>query len=241
MFDSPALQPALRYRAPLAPAWHTAALVGLLLAVAITGTLLQPTGTQNSASSALPTTTLAKISARYLPLLLVNWGLLLYTTRVGRKRSALGDLLSEGARPFSRSALALLLGIACFAAILGAEALFTAQLAAGRNAAISSLLPSTGAERLTWLLVAVSVGFCEEVVYRGYLQTQLAAFTRSPALGIILQAVLFGLAHLEQGPRMALRIALYGLLFGLLAHFRRSLWPGIVGHTLLDLSAAFLR
>lgn len=241
MFDPTASPRVLRHRAPLAPAWHTAVLVGLLLAVAITGTLLQLTGAPNGASSALPTTTLAKITARYLPLLLVNWWLLLYTTRIGRSRSALRDLLSDGAQTFTRSALDLLLGVACFAVIMGAQALFTAQVAAGRNAAISSLLPSTGAERLTWLLVAVSVGFCEEVVYRGYLQTQLAAFTRSRALGLVLQAALFGLAHLEQGPRMALRIALYGLLFGLLAHFRRSLWPGIVGHTLLDLAAAFLR
>jgi membrane protease YdiL (CAAX protease family) len=240
LLDQTAPQHALRHRAPLAPAWHTAALVGLLLAVAITGTLLQPTVTPNSAPNA-PSATLAKISARYLPLLVVNWLLLLYTTRIGRKRSALGDLLSEGARNFRRWTWDLLLGVACFAAIMGAEALFTTQLAAGRNAAISSLLPSTGAERLTWLVVALSVGFCEEVVYRGYLQTQLAAFTRSRALGLILQAALFGVAHLEQGPQMSLRIALYGLLFGLLAHFRRTLWPSIVAHTLLDLAAAFLR
>ena len=241
MSDQTAPQRALRHRAPLAPAWHTAALVGLLLAVAITGTLLQSTGAPNDASSVPSATTLAKITARYLPLLLVNWLLLLYTTRVGRQRSALRDLLDEGPRTFTRTALDLLLGVVSFAAIIGIEALFTTQLAAGRNAAISSLLPSTGAERLTWLLVAVSVGFCEEVVYRGYLRTQLAAFTGSSALGLILQAALFGVAHLEQGPLMALRIALYGLLLGLLAYFRCSLWPGIVGHTLLDLSAAFLR
>lgn len=241
MFDQPAPPQAQRSHAPLAPAWHTAALVGLLLAVAITGTLLPTAAAPNAAINAPSATTLAKISARYLPLLLVNWLLLLYTTRVGRKRSALRDLLGEGTRNLRRSTLDLLLGIACFAAIVGAEALFTAQVAPGRNAAISSLLPSTGAERLTWLLVAVSVGFCEEVVYRGYLQTQLAAFTHRRALGLILQATLFGVAHLEQGPFMALRIAFYGLLLGLLAHFRRSLWPGIVAHTLLDLSAAFLR
>jgi membrane protease YdiL (CAAX protease family) len=111
----------------------------------------------------------------------------------------------------------------------------------GRNAAIAQLLPSTEAERLTWLVVAVSVGFCEEVVYRGYLQTQLAAFTRSRTLGVALQAALFGIAHLEQGPASALRIGAYGLVLGVLASARGSLLPGMLCHIGIDLASGLLR
>jgi hypothetical protein len=35
-------------------------------------------------------------------------------------------------------------------------------------------------------------------------------------------------------------IALYGACFGVLAHWRRSLRPGIIGHALQDTAAGFL-
>jgi hypothetical protein len=91
------------------------------------------------------------------------------------------------------------------------------------------------------VLLAVSVGFCEEVVFRGYLQTQLTAFTGSRGLGIVLQAALFGIAHAEQGGASALRITGYGIILGGLAQLRRSLLPGIVSHVAIDLVSGFWR
>jgi uncharacterized protein len=150
-------------------------------------------------------------------------------------------LLGRRWRTAGRAFTDLACALAGFFVIMGVEFASARLFVVGRNAAIAALLPSTGAERLTWIAVAVSVGFCEEVVYRGYLQTQLGAFTRSRVLGVVLQALLFGLAHLEQGPAAAARIAGYGLLFGALAQFRRSLLPGIACHVAVDLAAVFLR
>lgn len=104
----------------------------------------------------------------------------------------------------------------------------------------SSLLPGNGVERLGWAAVALSAGFCEEVVYRGYLQSQLAWFTRREGAGILLQALLFGIAHGEQGGAAALRSVVYGVLFGVVARWRRSLWPGIVCHVAIDLTSGFV-
>jgi membrane protease YdiL (CAAX protease family) len=231
-------------RVPIAPRWHTAALISLLLAVAVTGSLLQHSSAARGIAKPPSGSGGARIITRYLPLLSVNWGLLLYCVgwpRGQRARPLLPELLGEGFHSARRAAhdlsLALLLALLIFAL----QALLAPHSGMGRNAALTALLPSTVAERLTWALVALSVGFCEEVVYRGYLRTQLAAFTRSRALGLLLQAALFGIAHLEQGKAAAARAALYGLLLGILAEVRRSLWPGILCHAGLDLASGFWR
>ncbi len=231
-------------RARLAPGWHTAALVALILAVAITGMLLQRAGPSRLAPAlpnAVPASPMTRIWSQYLPILLVNAGLTAYVSRLFRRRSALPDLLGRRWQDRRQALTDLALAFALFALIRAFEALTVQALGPGRNAALQALLPSTEAERLTWLLVALSVGFCEEVVYRGYLQQQFTAFTGRPSLGVALQALLFGIAHAEQGVGPALRIALYGLLLGVVACSRRSLLPGIVCHVAIDLASALPR
>jgi membrane protease YdiL (CAAX protease family) len=60
------------------------------------------------------------------------------------------------------------------------------------------LLPRGVIESLLWLALSAS-GFCEEIVYRGYLQRQLRAFTGSGALAVFGQALVFGVGHAYQG------------------------------------------
>jgi membrane protease YdiL (CAAX protease family) len=211
-----------------------------MLAVAITGTLLQPAGPPEAWPGPSPASATSRIFARYCPLLLVNGLLVLYVARLFRPRNVLPQLIGRGLRGGAQVLVDLLYASLAFGLILAVQAL-TQPLFAGQNAALSALLPSTEAERLTWLLVASAVGFCEEVVYRGYLQTQLSAFTRSVPLGLLLQALLFALAHLEQGAGAALRIGIYGLVLGALARHRGSLLPGIACHIGIDLASGLLR
>lgn len=195
--------------------------------VAITGLLLPPVAVAPAPVS---------LWQRYLPALVVNLSLVFYVARAFRPRNALRDLLGSGWQNPARALINLCLAVGLFAVVGGLESL-AALLDSGRNAAVSALLPHTVAERLAWVALALCVGFAEEVVYRGYLQTQLGAFLRRPWAGVLLQAVLFGIAHLDQGAPRALRIAGYGLLFGIVAYQRRSLLPGIVAHVALDLTA----
>ena len=227
--------------APLAPRWHTALLVAVMLAVAITGTLLQYAAVAQSTTQAVTVSAKTRIVARYFPILLVNWGLVLYVSRLFLTRNALPTLLGRGWPSAQRACVDLALAGCVCAAVEASELLWVRCFGVRPNAALAALLPSTGAERLSWLIVAVSVGFCEEVVYRGYLQRQLSAFSRRASAGIALQAVLFGIAHGEQGSGAALRMAAYGLLFGALARFRGSLLPGIAAHVGIDLVGGLLR
>jgi uncharacterized protein len=101
-------------------------------------------------------------------------------------------------------------------------------------ASVRNLLPQGRAEIVVYLLVAATAGFCEELIFRGYLQRQFAALTRSAAGGLILQGIAFGAAHGYQGWKLMVAIAIFGITFGLLAMWRQSLRPGMLAHFVQD-------
>jgi membrane protease YdiL (CAAX protease family) len=218
----------------LAPRWHTAALISLIVAVAVTGAILslerRPVRPPPSAS---------RIASVYLPVLAVQAGLAFYVCRIGRGASALASLLGRGWTSLGRACGDLALASAVWLFIESSETLF-ARLWPSRNASLLATLPRTGQDHVVWLVVAASAGFCEEVVYRGYLQKQLTAFTGRAGVAILVQALLFGIAHGEQGPSVSLRFALYAIGLGALARWRRSLLPGILGHIAVDLASGLL-
>jgi membrane protease YdiL (CAAX protease family) len=115
--------------------------------------------------------------------------------------------------------------------ILGIVALI---VRAGHNPAIRKISPSGAAAIILYLLVSLSAGICEEIVCRGYLQKQLIGLTKSTSAGILLQGIIFGAAHGYQGTKFMIVIGVYGCLFGLLAQFRNSLYPGMMTHALQD-------
>ena len=97
------------------------------------------------------------------------------------------------------------------------------------------LLPKTMSESLIWILVSLSAGVCEELVYRGYLQRQLWSLTSSLPVALVLQSMIFALGHIYQGWKPALVTAIYGLSFGLVAAWRRSIIPAAFAHALGDI------
>ena len=102
------------------------------------------------------------------------------------------------------------------------------------NAAIAAMLPHGSVELTCWIALSVTAGICEETIFRGYLQPQLMALTNSATAGILLSAAIFGAAHAYQGFRMTILIAVYGAMFGLLAHWRGSVRPGMIAHAWQD-------
>jgi uncharacterized protein len=103
--------------------------------------------------------------------------------------------------------------------------------ALGRNV---SMLPQRGIELTFWIALSVTAGICEETIFRGYLQRQFMALTKSGPAGILLSAATFGAAHAYQGFRMVILIALYGAMFGILAYWRASVRPGMIAHAWQD-------
>jgi len=105
--------------------------------------------------------------------------------------------------------------------------------ALGRN--MQFMLPHRHIELTLWIALSVTAGICEETIFRGYLQRQFVALTNSVPAGILLSAVAFGAAHAYQGLRMVILITLYGGMFGILAHWRGSVRPGMIAHGWNDL------
>jgi membrane protease YdiL (CAAX protease family) len=103
--------------------------------------------------------------------------------------------------------------------------------ALGRNV---SMLPHRGIELTLWITLSVTAGICEEAIFRGYLQRQFMALTRSAPSGILLSAAAFGAVHAYQGFRMVILIGLYGAMFGILAYWRGSVRPGMIAHAWQD-------
>jgi CAAX protease family protein len=100
--------------------------------------------------------------------------------------------------------------------------------------AAKGMFPQSTTELAVFVVLAVFAGFCEEVVFRGYLQRQFSAWTGNVAVGVALQAIVFGSAHMYQGWKGVAVIAVYGALFGILAAIRNSLRPGMIQHCAQD-------
>jgi uncharacterized protein len=103
------------------------------------------------------------------------------------------------------------------------------------------LLPHGRVEIALWVLLSITAGICEEAIYRGYLQKQFIVMTTSVPAGIILSALVFGLAHSYQGFARASMISVLGAMSGGLAYWCRSVRPGMIAHALQDVLGAFIR
>ena len=224
-------------RPVLAPVWHTAVLVIVLLLGSLSGSH----GKHPLAhGSKLP---------QYLWGMTWEWLLTGFVWLGIRKRVKLRDVIGgrwESLEDFFLDILiAAMFWIA--AALVLAESAQALHLNQGdkldaMRRQLGFLIPGTRLELAVWFLLSATAGFCEEFIFRGYLQLQLAALTHSMLAGALLSAVVFGASHgYEGGPRMLL-IGIFGLMFGLLAWWRRSLRPGMIAHAWHDaLSGALLR
>ena len=98
--------------------------------------------------------------------------------------------------------------------------------------------PKTGLQYFVSLLVAISAGLTEEVIFRGLILSQFHILTRNISVAVILQSFVFALAHGgQQSITQFLKHSFSGCLFAYLALRRKSLWPAILAHVLLDVTS----
>jgi uncharacterized protein len=96
------------------------------------------------------------------------------------------------------------------------------------------LAPSTAFEMVLFLMLSISAGICEEIVFRGYLQQQFGRAGGRIWIGVVLSAIVFGGAHGYEGIAGVVLIAAYGAMFGVLALLRRGLRTGMMAHAWHD-------
>ena len=220
----------------IAPLWHTLLLIAILLLFALGGARLQ----SRSSSGPGVVAQHPNMVPFYLSTMVLEWALVFYVWRGTRRRTRLRDLVSGRWNKVSDVVRDLVIAALFWGVFEGAGWLMHFLLGPDTAKSIAVLLPQGALEIALWVLVSATAGFCEEVVFRGYLQRQFHALSRSALLAVLAQAVVFGVSHSYQGGKQVVIITVLGALFGLLAWWRRSLRPGMITHAWTDIFSGIL-
>lgn len=227
----------------LAPWWHTLILVSFLLFLSISQAHRLSGAVEHRGRLPL-----------YISTMAVDWVMVAFIWLGIRRRGIrLRDLV--GGRWKSLEAFLLDIAIAFGFWIVSLAVLAGMRIALGQlsfNEAknveqakeiahnLEFLAPHGLREMIFFAALAITAGFCEELIFRGYLQKQFHAAAGNALVGILAQAFLFGAVHGYQGFKSMVVIAVWGALFGALAFWRRSLRPGMITHGGQDLAAGLL-
>jgi CAAX protease family protein len=213
----------------IAPAWHTIVFIAIFLGISVVGGFFQHAVKQHPfgvvpSSSAVP---------GYISVVVFEWLLVLYVGMGVHKRGVrLRDLVGGRWATPKDVMRDFALGAGLWALWIG---LMNPHILGGGTNAAQGLLPHGTLESVAWIPVALSAGFCEQLAFRGYLQKQFQVITGSAVWAVLIQAVVFGVGHLYEGVGPVGRITLFGILFGLLAVWRKSLRPGMIAHAWSDI------
>jgi uncharacterized protein len=101
------------------------------------------------------------------------------------------------------------------------------------------VFPQDPSERLAFFAVVLTVAFCEELIYRGFVQRMFHDWGSTAIAGIVGSAILFAGAHLYQGRRGLLSTFSVGLIFSAVRWWTGSLIPSMVAHFIADLTAGY--
>ena len=102
-----------------------------------------------------------------------------------------------------------------------------------RFGAVRTILPHTRREYVAFLALSTTAGFCEELLYRGYLAWFLAPWLGDIG-GMVAVVIAFGLGHSYQGRRGAIKATLAGAVMAAIVLATGSLIPAMIIHALVD-------
>lgn len=216
----------------VAPAWHTIIVLLFMLTLSALSYYSQ---------NLTPVRQPRSHVANYVAAIVMEWiivAFIWFGLRLRKQR--LHALLGENWRGMKGIFRDLGIGVAF---LIAANIVLTAighLLNAKPNAAVKNLLPHGREEIAVYFLLTVTAGICEEIIFRGYFQRQFSAWLKSATVGLVLQGIVFGASHGYQGGKSMLIIVVYGVMFGMLAHWQRTLRPGMFAHFLQDFGAGLI-
>lgn len=223
----------------IAPLWHTILFILIVAAISF-GSFYWTRRYAGGSGGSAELTHKGRVML-YLGTLVQEWILFVYVFLGMRAR---GRKVREAinARWKSFNEIGRDIGIAAFVWVtlivinaLGSF-IFRSHAAAGSKV-VFQLVPHAASEIPLWTALAISAGFCEEFIFRGYLQEQFKRLTGSVGAAVGIQAVLFGLGHGYQGWSLMTTIFFLGLAFGIVAAWRKSLAPTMLAHGWTDFAS----
>lgn len=213
---------------------HTYIMIVILIIFSVSGFISNTSSAESISNS-------SKIIL-YFTITLGEWALVYYMwigIKKAKKISLINLISSKASLEFRLNDFlkGLIFWIVANAILYTIKYLLNLPLVSNSNA---NLLPHTYLEYTSFFILALSAGFCEEIIYRGYFQKQFIVIFKNKWVAILLQGVLFGVSHGYQGTKYIIVISVYGILFGLLTNFVKNLKPGIIAHSWQDIFSGIL-
>jgi membrane protease YdiL (CAAX protease family) len=217
------------------PYWHTV----VLLLVLVLFSLGNAKNSQAMHSEHHARIYLATMAYEWLLTAYVWWGL---RRAGGSLRELIGGRWRSVGDFFRDMALAAGVWFGALLVIAIATALLALAMGSTSNAEnlndtlkrIGFLAPQSTLEVILWICLSATAGFCEEVLFRGYLQKQFTRLLRCRWSALFVVSILFGLGHGYEGALNMVKIVMLGLAFGLVSLLRKSLRPAMMAHTWQD-------
>ena len=209
----------------VAPVWHT---VSVLLLLGAIGALSLRMSMMNPAAQG------KHRALGYLVSMAAEWLIVGFIAFKAPLRTLVGSFAPTWRSVLRDLGIAIAYLLAAQVILGTISAVLSRFLPSQANAVLKNMVPHTALEIALYLLLSLTAGICEEIMFRGYLQRQFAAWTGNAIAAILLQGIVFGLAHGYQGLSMVIVIAVFGCMFGWLAWWRKSLRPGMMAHFLQD-------
>jgi len=105
-------------------------------------------------------------------------------------------------------------------------------------------LPENWQELKHFFFVAITAGFCEEVIFRGFFIQYFLAWNQDNLMGtwlsILIPAFLFAFGHIYQGHLAVGKTFLMAVLLGWVFILTESLWIPIIIHFLVDAIGGYI-
>lgn len=214
----------------IAPVWHTCFLIAFVAVLAIDGLVVHRPGSTHRAV----TFYLIGIAFEWILFVYIWWGISL-------REYPLSTLISRGRITWPQRDLVYGIGLWIIWYIVEAGvALGLTAAGLVKTASLGVVFPHGPLQITLWVILAISSGFAEEIAFRGYLLQQFSRWTGSITVGVILQAILFGLGHTYLGLREVVIITFSGAVLGIFAAWLRNIRPLIVTHAWADIFGGVL-
>lgn len=105
---------------------------------------------------------------------------------------------------------------------------------------VDFLIPRSASEKIAFAGLSLSAGIAEELVFRSFLILALFVAAGSMIFAVALSIVIFAASHAYQGWTGALRVGLLGLVLTAPFLLTGSVYPSIIAHAVLDLTAGLV-
>jgi membrane protease YdiL (CAAX protease family) len=189
-----------------------------------------------------PATTAVKLRL-YFTGVATQWALVVYCVWVlARRDLSLRDIgWVSGAHPAIWALAAVFAAALIFVTYRSVQSLATeeaSELPLHLNRLLR-ILPTNRTERAAFVVLALTAGFCEEILYRGFLIYALDSVLPHIAIAVVLGGVAFGVGHTYQGKQGMITTGVLGVVLGILYVLGGSLWPVILVHALIDLANGY--